>query len=359
MRTRSATARRGLAFLLVALLAACVEPPVRESITLVFDAHGGLEARVETRIEPESLYERAPRARERIREAREPARCGEDPFTLQLERLSPASLRRSLGYRGGDLREVLVTARFDEPRAVERLFEPHPLSVSLARAGSRLQLEILPGTAGRATPAERREAAGALGRFSEAGARYLEALSVLWRYLDGMPERERPVVAQLLGVGGEFEPASEHEVELVLAVDEAMSDVQKFFQLEEGRGESLNELSRRVWDPFPASVAVEVTGRAEEVTGFLDEGAGRFAVPAVSLQGALEDLAGRWVSPDPLSSLAAAVRRGDDRPPSLDAFLARGRRSRATPTPPELREAIERALAPRPVYRLRWVLSRG
>lgn len=346
---------------LALLLASCFEPPVREAVELVFDARGALTVRATTRLQSEESYPRNPRARERVAEVRDAARCGEDTLTRQLELLGPSSLTRALAYRDGALREVRRTASFADARAVERLFEGAPLSVGLTRSGGEMQLEILPGRGGRATASERREAASALSGFSEAAARYLSALADLWDYLDENPHRERVVVAGILDLKleGEEEEPPAREQQLGEAVVEAMGQVHEFLQLSEGRGESLDELSRKAYDPFPVPLSVEVAGTVAEATGFLREGTGKLRVPPVSLWGTLSTLTNRWVRPDPLAEF---VRRDEDPSlpePDVEAFLASGRQVVARPTAAEVREAIEAGLVPAPVYRLRWTPPRG
>ena len=158
---RRASRRLALAgaLVLAAGLVSCFDPRVRETVELLLDAKGGVEVVVRTRLQSESSYSRNPKAAERIVEVREAARCGDDPFTRQLELLSPASLRRSLAYRDGALREVTRAASFDDAKAVERLFEGAPLSVGFLRSGNELTLEILPGKGGRASASELRDVA--------------------------------------------------------------------------------------------------------------------------------------------------------------------------------------------------------
>lgn len=112
-----------MAAALTAGLWGCLEPPVREAMALLFDAAGGLEVVFRTRLQNESDDPKNPQARARLFEAREAARCGEDPFTHQLERLSPSSLRRRLAWRDRTLRESVRSAALPDARAMERLFE--------------------------------------------------------------------------------------------------------------------------------------------------------------------------------------------------------------------------------------------
>lgn len=348
---------RGLALLLTLALAGCFEPPVREDVAIRFDEKGGVEVVVTTQLGKDEDYRRNPPALERLLSAREAARCGDDPFTRQLEKLSPVSLRRAVSSREGSIRESIRTATFPDARSVERLFEGEPLSLVVSRSGGETQLEIVPGRGGRATAAERMEVNRELDRFAAAAARYLASLATLWAWLDEHPAEERIAVAALLGVELPI-PADLSRDERLEAlfddVSDAMARVHDFFLLSDGRGESLDELSRKAFDPFPAPLRVRVAGTVVESAGFVREEDGGFRVPPVSLWGALSGLSGRWVAPDPLAEQLRREERGVDEPPDVDRFLAGGRRVLGRPAAGELREAVESALVPAPLYRLRW-----
>lgn len=313
-----------------------------------------------THLGKEESYRKNPRALERLLEAREAARCGDDPFTRQLERLSPASLTRRLSSRDGDLRASVTSAAFPDARAVERLFEGAPVFVSVGRGEGEARLEIATGPGGRATTAERLEVSRELDRFSAAASRYVAALAALWAWLDGHPTAERFVVGALVGVElPEPEGLGPEEEERVTALFDAASDATRdlhgfFLVTDDGRGESLDELSRKAYDPFPAPLRVRVAGTVLESSGFVPEEDGGWRVPPVSLWGALSTLSGRWITPDPLAETLRREERADERPPDVDRLLSGGRRVLSRPSASEVREALEAALVPAPSYRLRW-----
>ena len=297
---------RGLVTLQVLLLSGCFEPPVREDVAFRFDEKGGVEVVVTTRLGPEESYKANAGALRRIVEAREAARCGDDPFTRQLERLSPTAFRRTLSSSEGALRESVRTAAFSDARALEHVFEGAPLYLAVARSGNEMRLEILPGSGGRATTAERLEVNRELDRFSAAAAGYLNALAELWAWIDEHPGEERLVVGALLGVDVP-KPAGwvrdEREEALGDAVLDAMSKVHEFFLLEGGRAESLDELSRKAYDPFPAPLWIHVNGAVLGVDRLPSRG-GRQPQGAAGL---------------PLGGPLAALRAvGDARPPRRD-----------------------------------------
>jgi hypothetical protein len=207
--------------------------------------------------------------------------------------------------------------------------------------------------------AERLEVNRELDRFSTAAAGYLNALAELWAWLDEHPGEERLVVGALLDVDVP-KPADwvrdEREEALGDAVLDAMSKVHAFFLLEGGRAESLDELSRKAYDPFPAPLWVLVNGVVLESTGLLREEDGSLRVPPVSLWGALSQLSGRWVTPDPLAEILRREERPRETPSDVDRFLAPGRHVAARPSVRDVRDALEAALVPEKVYRLRWRL---
>lgn len=357
--SRGRSFSRGLALALALLLTGCFEPPVREEVSLRFDEAGGVEVVVTTLLGREEDYARNPKALERLLEARQAARCGDDPFTRQLERLSPATFTRRLSSSEGALRASVRSAAFPDARAVERLFEGAPVWVSVARDGNETRLEILTGRGGRATNAERLDVSRALDGFSEASARYVAALAALWAWLDENSGAERFVVGALVGAElPEPQGLSPEETEKAKALFDAaaaaMSDLRDFFVLTEGRGESLDELSRKVYDPFPAPLRVRVAGTVLEAEGFVPEEDGGYRVTPASLRGALPGLSGRFITPDPLAETLRRAEREEETPPDVDRLLAGGRRVLSRPSASEVREALETALAPAPAYRLRW-----
>lgn len=300
---------RPLALLLTIPLSGCFEPPVREDVVLTFDERGGVAVVVTTRLGKDEDYERNPRALQRLLSAREAVRCGEDPFTRQLEKLAPATLRRTLSSRDGAIRESVRLATFSEPRAVERLFEGEPLSLVVSRVDEEMHVEIVPGRGGRATTAERMAVDRELDLFGQAASRNLASLATLWAWLDEHPAEERIAVAALLGVELpilDALPRDERLEALFEDASESMARVRDFFLLADGRGESLDDLSRRACDPFPAPLRVRVAGTVLESTGFVPEDDGAFRVPSVSLWGSLSGLSGRWVTPDPLAESSDA-----------------------------------------------------
>jgi hypothetical protein len=116
---------------------------------------------------------------------------------------------------------------------------------------------------------------------------------------------------------------------------------------------SEEELSRLVFDPFPAAFSVRVPGPVLEVEGFAPARAGVLTVPGLSLWEALQSLQDRWISPSPAADYFEQAQMSK---PSFDleGFLARRRAFSPPPSPREVLEALEKSLKAAPVYRVRW-----
>jgi len=126
----------------------------------------------------------------------------------------------------------------------------------------------------RASREQRERVAAALAAWSQAISDYLASGARLWRYLDEHPERARPCLADLMSsliLDGTRQQAGEPtagERALVEAVDDAREAVAAVLAVPEGEAETLDELSRLVYDPFPARVTVVLPGPPLEVEGF-------------------------------------------------------------------------------------------
>lgn len=143
----------------------------------------------------------------------------------------------------------------------------------------------------------------------------------------------------------------EREAELVAAVDAGIEAVAAVLEVADDDAWTWNEQARRVCDPFPARVVVALPAAPSEVEGFVERD-GEWAVAEIDLWGGFTALAGRWASPDPALASIEAARDYD--PVDLDAWLAPPRRVGETPTPAEVRAALDAALQPVGVYRLAW-----
>jgi hypothetical protein len=152
----------------------------------------------------------------------------------------------------------------------------------------------------------------------------------------------------------EGEKLTDPESALTTRVNDAISAVVAVLDPAPGEPYTIDEISRLVYDPFPAPMRVSVSGEIVEREGFPGELGSELRIPVFSIWSAFERLGGRWFSPDP----ALAIWRNDiaktGKEVDLDAFLAIPRRTAPAPMETEVRGAIENELRPAPVYRVRW-----
>ena len=165
----------------------------------------------------------------------------------------------------------------------------------------------------------------------------------LYRYLDQRPERAERCLAELFSVARpDGSPDLDgDEARLVKIVNDTMGEVVLVLKVESGEAYTLDELSRRVFDPFPAPVSVLLPVAPDEVEGFVLAHDGRLQVPVHGLWDALGRLAGTWVAPDPVVNMVEHSLSGRQAPSSpwrrswpSPARTRQPRRSPATLPPP-------------------------
>jgi len=148
------------------------------------------------------------------------------------------------------------------------------------------------------------------------------------------------------------------EERLVEALRDAMKEAAAVLVVDENEASSLDEMSHREFDPFPAKLAVKVPGRILELQGF--QGGAVGDGPEVTLRArgigfwdALASLRSRWVAPNPLLMHVAHARTAGDAAFDLASIVATKRRSE-TPDARAIRAAIEERLRAEPFYRVVW-----
>lgn len=352
-----------LALLLGLALAAqsCLDPPVRESVDLRFFANGAVI--VTSTVEVDDRADGGnPALKRRIAETRQALLDGTDPWSRRFAALEPAAERFEWEKRLGEVTQAVHRAALADPAELDRFFADAPLTLSWTVRDGVAELAIVPGPAGRASRRERKLVEEALGGWSAAVARYLAATGRLYAYLDERPDRAEAcfgkLFSELLPEGAAVpELLPGRESELAEALSAAMAEAIEPLRVADGADASLDELSHRVYDPFPARLTVRPPGPALEVEGFAsgNEGEDRaLTAEGPGLWTALEGLEGTWIAPDPALVYVRQAKLDANGKSTFDlGGLARQtRRAAEAPKPEEVRKAIEERLEPEPRYRV-------
>ncbi len=339
-------------------LTGCFEEPVEESVHLAFAGDGRVEITSRTRIPPVHLDSPNPHLQRRLVQRQRAMAEGWVDWPARFAAARPVAEEITFRRSDGRLVETARHGTFNDPSAVGRFFADRlTATYTWDEEAAVGELTFYPTMGGPATGGERQQVERALAAWSATAADYLASVAALYRHLEEFPGRARPafqvLFADLLS-DRETEAAglllSDQERRLVAAVGDAMDELLAILLIDEGQAFTLNEFSRRVYDPFPGMVTVSPTGAVTEAVGFVQHD-GRWRVPRHDLWSAFSALEGRWVAPDPARAYVAASLASDL---DLDALLADGLTTAPAPTPAEVREALEAGLAPEPEYRLKW-----
>lgn len=247
----------------------------------------------------------------------------------------------------------------DSGQALRDFFADLPIQASYAAAGDHRdfsELVLYPTGGDRATEGERRRVERALQELATALAAYYRATQELWSFFEANPGRIRPCLAVFFGLEEEQDEEPElepREEALIQAIHEASKPIVDIFDVADESAFTLQELSRRVFDPFPASLRVEVPGEVMEAVGFEPQGDGFYGVPRLSFWDAWASLEGLYLDPDPLKAIVEVnLAGGDDDDFSLDDFIGQHRFFAETPASAEVHRELLRRLEPRAEYRL-------
>ena len=415
-----------LAAFLVAVLAACTDDPVSETLTLEFfpesadapNAADGNTAPPDTggyvRVEAEVVIRRHMIPKDnsliarRVNDRVEALMNEYDPWHIRFDRVfepvaDGAEWRRAgrdlTSYRrwalAADPNTALQDFFVDTPmRPVFEVWDnerrqpdqsrPPPQTVTLAFVFSG-------GT--RATAGESVTAYRGFRDFAADAARYQRRVAALWRYMDENPGRRFETLRGLFAAGeGEELPESQLiaqprqlapfveqppvrpgsasvprlrdlEIDLIERVVAAGEPLVKIFEVPKDDSFTLQELSRRVFDPFPGVVTAKPDGVVVEAVGFV-EGGGGYSIPSLDLWSAYRALAGLFVSPDPLVFLLEAegndfgCGKDDDACKNnalVSAFLQSGPLTASPGASTLIQQALEAELRPLDEYRLVWI----
>jgi hypothetical protein len=338
---------------LIAALTACLEPPVSESLEIRMRPGGSSIVTIAIAVRKPSDFEGSPKVLQRLDAETRALEEGTDPWSSRLRAASPSEERDVADRAEGRLYRVTRHARLDTTADLRAFLRDTGVGVAYEEGPDWAELTILPGRSGRPTTSQRERVKETLGTWSATLAAYFAATADLYAYLDRNPDRARACLAVLLTELPEGETLSDEEARLTKAVDETMSECGEVLVVPSDEAYTIDELSRMVYDPFPAPIRVRVPGAIVEREGYPGDLAAPLVIPTVSLWSSYERLDGRWATPD----IALAVWRHDRAAKEgafdLEGFLALPRRA-SRPRASEVRDAIEAELRPAPVYRVRW-----
>lgn len=358
------------------LLWGCFEEPVVERLHLRF-LPGAVEVTASLEIH-ESPYGSEPLAR-RLRQLERSVLSGDDPWSRRFQHLDPERESFRWDKEGGQLVRAERRAIGEQPRRLERFFGDTAVLAQYDRGsfeaagveagGGWASFGLYPGPSSRADRQQTRKVTETLEEWSALAARHLEATEALYRYLDRYPERAAPCLTTLyidLLEDIEEPQISAEEEEMVEQVGEAIGELSEILELDRDEGYSLNELSRLVYDPFPARITVEVPGEVLEVEGFevTSDGAAvgdvprRLSIPGLGLWESWLALEGEWVFPDPAASFYYLAFQ-EDPDAAFPTLLAAERWVESAPGAAEVRAALEDLLRPEPAYRVVWAEPLG
>jgi hypothetical protein len=351
---------RGFRIILIALLClplmACFEEPVREHLHLTIRVDGSVVATVVQQVAPSDRANDNPELSDRLEESRANLEQKLDPWSQRFARLTPRAEHQSLEMSDGEVRRSIHSAVFESFDEAVQLVEADGLTGNLVDTGYALELNLFQTGGSRATYFERQQTDRRLRQWSTDLADYFNAVIDLYRHLDQNPARAVPCLADVFDVDeglGEIGPLTPLEEELVSRAKEAMERVADALLVPDDEAFSLNELSRLVYDPFPARLTVAVGAEVVEASGFIT-GAGFFERPAVDVWNALRSLEGRWIAPDLVTAAAAPVPDDQQPEPDVQLLASLPRRYSSPPTSADVEGAILAELIPEERLQLRW-----
>ncbi|MCP3961246.1 MAG: hypothetical protein GY719_25650 [bacterium] len=350
----------GLA-LLCLLWTACfdLDQPVDEHLLISFwGEHPRMHLSVELR-HPENADDSSALARRLLR-LEEELLGGLDPWPDRFGRPRAPTESFSWTKEEGRLVRLRRDLILDDPRDIPAVLSDTAIQTTYTEEDGVAELSFFPSLAGRATRRERREMEQVLGTWSAALEDYYQAAEALYRYLDTRPDRAVPCFAEIFDQDddkqGEILPEEE---ELIEAYGEAAGEVLDVLDTDQKREYTLDELSRRVYDPFPARFEVELRKDPIEVEGFVRSAHG-WVVPGLSLWATFEHLEGKWLVPDPLVAWVTSLRASPSGKTDVDVELFASDPRRAfAPDSLEIRDAIEAGLTPEDVYRITWPVAKS
>jgi len=337
-------------------LTACFEEPVREHVHLTIRNDDPIIVTVVQEVASSDVARGNTELAYRLDESRDTIDQSLDPWSRRFALLEPLAERLSIERLEGELRRSIHSAVVPSFNDAVRLLEADGLTGNLTRAGGSAEIQLYPTGGSRATYLQRQEAERRLDDWSQRLAAYFEAVADLYAHLEERPDRAVPCFAHVfdkhegLGVTG---PLDEVEEELVTRAKTTMEEVALVLLVPDDDAFSLNELTRLVYDPFPARLTVAVEGHVLSFEGWIEDG-GFYERPAVDAWNALRSFEGRWISPDLVTAAAAPLPEEQQPDPDVLLFASLPRRFTSPPSSGDVEAALLAAMVPESRLQLRW-----
>ena len=413
--------------LLFSFLAACTDDPVSETVTLEFfpeaenqpnpaeddtaappDTSGYVRIEAEVEIRRHMIPQENSLIARRVNDRTEALMNEHDPWHIRFDRVFEPVADGAEWQRAG--RELTSYSRWalaaDPDTALQDFFVDTPMRpVFEVRDNERrlpeqtrpppqtVTLVFVFSGGTRATAGESDTAYRGFRNFAADAARYQRRVAALWEYMDENPGRRFETLRGLFaGAEGEELPESQlivqprqlappaapqpiHrgsgslprlrdlEIELIERVVAAGEPLVQIFEVPDDDAFTLQELSRRLFDPFPGVVTAKPDGTVVEAIGFV-EGSEGYSIPSLDLWNAYKALDGLFVSPDPLVFLLETQNddfgcdEDDDacrNTARVSAFLQSGPLGARPGSATRIQQVLEAELRPLDEYRLVWI----
>lgn len=348
--------RIALILMLCLPLLGCFEDPIREHVHLSLRGSGPAIITVVQEVADPEVARNNAELTDRMEETRITIESSLDPWSRRFALQQPLAEHQSIQRVEGKLRRSVHSAVLASFDSVVEMVAADGLTGNLVVAGGVAEVSFFPTGGSRATYTQRQEAERLLVEWSDALAEYFESVIDLYSYLEGRSDRAVPCFAHIFdthnGVAASG-PLELEEEELVLRVKDALDSVVLALVMPDGESFSMNELTRLVYDPFPARLTMSVDGQALQSEGWITH-SGFFERPAVDAWNALLSLDGRWLSPDLVTAMASPAPEDQQPEPDPVEFASRPRYVAAAPTSSEVESALLSGLVPASELTLRW-----
>lgn len=287
----------------------------------------------------------------RLADAREALQMGRDEWSNRFSGVTLDSERTTLEKDRGELRRVehVGVMRRDD---LQRFFGDTPILTKFTRGDGWSELSVYAGSTARATRQQREEVQQVLDVWSRNAARYVNAMSRLYEFLDAHPQRAVDDFDLLFADAGTAHALDEEEDALVNGARDAMDRLSGQFDAARKSAWSVDEEFDLVYNPFPAEIVIRAPHAVRAFENFAKRGDDTVYIHRSGLLDAIKALDGKWLSPDPLAMLLRADEEHAEMPASRD--LAAMPRKGSHVEAREIEEAVVSAITPKSVYRVRW-----